>query len=172
MMKPIRTLGAAVVALAVPALLTAPAAADPRGAVAKVETRISDSTSLTLALGSSGYEAAYRPRGHDYRRGLNQYGQTDREVRDLSRDAVQACRQAVRYEARQLGYREVNIDDDKRVRQIGPRGFFVTFREVELENRRRDIEARVSCEVRKGRVTSVEGIPWPHRSKGPPPRHW
>ncbi len=173
MMKPIRTLGAAVVALAAPVLLAAPAAADPLGAVAKVETRISDNTTLTLALGSSSYEAAYRPRGQDYRRGLNQYGQTDREVRDLTRDAVQACRQAVRYEARQLGYRQVDIDDDQRVRQIGPRGFFVTFHEVEFESRRRDIEARVSCEVRQGRVVHVEGIPRPHKGKGPPPgRRW
>jgi hypothetical protein len=169
MMKPIKSLGAAVVALAAPALFTLPAAADTRS-VAKIETRISDSTTLTLALGSAGYDQ--HRRGGDYRRGLNQYGQTDREVRELSRDAVQACRQAVRYEARQLGYREVDIDDDQRVRQIGPRGFFVTLDEVEFEGRRRDVETRVSCEIRRGSVVRVEGIPRPHKGKGPPPRRW
>lgn len=141
--------------------------------MAQIETRISDNTTLTLAFGSSSYDTSYHPRGQDYRRGRNHYGQTDREVRELTRDAVQACRQAVRYEARQLGYREVDFDDDKRVRQIGPRGFFVTFHEVEFESRRRDIETRVSCEVRHGRVTSLEGIPRPHKGRGPPPgRRW
>ncbi len=164
MMKPIKSLGVAVVALAAPALFILPAAADTRS-VAKVETLLGSDTRLTLSIGS-GYDDHRRG---DYRRGLNQYGQTDREVRQLSRDAVQACRQAVRYEARQLGYREVDIDDDQRVRQIGPRGFFVTLDEVEFEGRRRDVETRVSCEIRRGSVVSVEGIPRPH--KGKPPRY-
>ncbi len=172
MMKPIRTLGAAVVALAAPALFTLPAQADTRGAIAKVETRIGDNTTFTLALGGSAYDAAYRPRGSDYRRGLNQWGQTDREVRDLSRDALQACRQAVRTEARRMGYRDVDFDDDQRVRQTARYGFVVRFDEVEFESRRRDVETRVSCDVRKGRVTSVSGIPHPPRGKGPPPRRW
>ena len=165
MMKPIKSLGAAVVALAAPALFTLPAAADTRS-VAKIETLLGSDTTLTLAIGS-GYDDYHR--GSGYRRGLNQYGQTDWEVRELSRDAVQACRQAVRYEARQLGYREVDIDDDERVRQIGPRGFFVTLDEVEFEGRRRDVETRVSCEIRRGNVVSVEGIPRPY--KGKPPRY-
>lgn len=171
MMKPIRTLGAAVVALAAPALLAAPAAADVRGGVVKVETRLGDDTKLTLAIGSAGYDSHRRDdgyRGGDYRRGLNQWGQSDRDVRDLTRDAVQSCRQAVRQEARYLGYREVDIDDDRRVRQVGPRGFFVTFDEVEFEGRHREIETRVTCEIRRGDVVSVEGLPRPY--KRPPPR--
>ncbi len=168
MMKPIKTLGAAVVALAAPALLTLPAAADPRG-VATIETRISDNTTLTLALGSSGYDS-YRSRGRDYRR-LNQWGQTEREVHAMRRDAVQACAQAIRYEARQLGYRDVDIDDDRRTRQIGRQGFLVHFDEVEFEGRRRDAETRVTCEVRQGRVTSLEGLPRPVKGK-PHRRGW
>jgi hypothetical protein len=166
MIKPIRTLGAAVVALAAPALLTLPAQADTRGALAQVETRISDNTTLTLSLGGSTYDAAYRARGSDYRRGLNQYGQTDREVRDLTRDALQACRQAVRTEGRRMGYRDVDFDRDQRVRQIGRYGFYVTFDEVEFESKKRDRETRVSCEVRRGDVVSIEGIPRPNKGKG------
>jgi hypothetical protein len=161
MMKPIKSLGAAVVALAAPALFTLPAAADARS-VAKIETLLGSDTRLTPSIGS-GYDDYHR--GGGYRRGLNLYGQTDWEVRELSRDAVKACRQAVRYEARQLGYRDVDIDDDQRVRQIGPRGFFVTFGEVEFEGRRRGVETRVSCEIRRGSVISVEGIPYPYKGK-------
>ncbi|MEQ9507230.1 MAG: hypothetical protein RLO80_13290 [Hyphomonas sp.] len=166
MMKPIRTLGAAVVALAAPALLTLPAQADTRGALAQVETRIGDNTTLTLSLGGSTYDASYRSRGSDYRRGLNQWGQTDREVRDLTRDALQACRQAVRTEGRRMGYRDIDFDDDQRVRQTGRYGFYVTFDEVEFEGRKRDRESRVTCDVRRGYVESVSGIPRPHPGKG------
>lgn len=115
-------------------------------------------TELTLFIGS-GYCDDHR--GGGYRRGLNQYGQSDWEVRELSRDAAKACRQAVRYEARQLGYRDIEIDDDRYVRQIGPRGFFVTLGEVEFEGRRRGLETRVSCEIRRGSVISVEGTLFP-----------
>lgn len=166
MKSPVRILGAAVVALVAPALVTLPAAADSR-IIAKVETLLGSDTRLTLSLGS-GYDE-YR-RG-DYRRDLNQFGQTSREVRDLRRGAVKACRRAVRLEARHLGYDDVDIDDDQRVHQFGPRGFFVIFDEVEFEGRRRDVETRVSCEVRRGEVVSIEGIPYPERSK-PPRRDW
>jgi hypothetical protein len=155
-MKPITSFGAAVVALAAPALFTLPAAASTRS-VARVETLHGSDTKLALAIGS-GYDDYHR--GGGYRRGLNQYGQTDREVRELSRDAVKACRRAVCYEARQLGYRNVEIDDDVYIRQVGPRGFFVTLGEGDFEGRRRDMETRV------GSVITVEGIPHPSKSKG------
>lgn len=164
MMKPIKSLGAAVVALAAPVLLASPAAADTRS-VARIETRISDSTTLTLALGSSGYDS-YRHRGPDYRRGFNHWGQSEREVRELTRDAVQACRQAVRYEAHQLGFHDVEFDDDRHVRQVGPFGFQVTFEEVEFEGRKRDRETSVFCEVRRGEVVALDGIPRPYKDKG------
>jgi hypothetical protein len=102
MMKPIKSLGSAVVAVAAPALSTRPAAADIRS-VARVETLLGSDTKLTLSIGS-GYDDCHR--GGGYRRGLNRYGQTDREVRERSRD--------------------VEIDDDLYVLQIGRRGFFVT----------------------------------------------
>lgn len=166
MMNPIRTFGAAVVALAAPALLAAPAAAQI-GSVAKVETRLSDSTTLTLAIGSSGYDS-YRRDVYDWRRGLNRWGQTEREARALHREAVQACAQAVRYESRQLGYRDVDIDDDRRTRQVSRFGFEVHFDDVEFESRRRDIQTWVSCTVYQGRVTAIDGLPRP--VKGHPPR--
>lgn len=162
MMNPIRTFGAAVVALAAPALVTLPASAAPLRSVAQVETRISDNATLTLSIGASGYDTY---RGGDYRRGFNQYGQTGREVRELTRDALQACRQAIRQEAHYMGYRDIDFDDDQRVRQIGPYGFFVNFDEVEFEGRGWDHETRVTCEVRRGDVVSVSGIPRPHKGK-------
>lgn len=168
MMKSIRTLGAAVVALAAPALLTLPAAADTRS-VAKIETRLGDSTTLTLALGSGGYDT-YRSRGSDYRR-LNYWGQSEREANALRREAVQACAQAVRYESRALGYHDVDIDDDRRTRQVSRQGFVVHFDEVEFEGRRRDAETWITCEVRQGRVTAIDGLPRPAKGK-PPRRGW
>lgn len=167
------TLRVTAAAIAASVLLAAPAAADSvRRAIAKVETRLGADTSLILAVGSSNHDH-YRPHGQDYRRGLNQWGQTDREVRDLSRDAVQACRQAVRFEGRRLGFREVEFDDGHRVRQIGPRGFLVTFREVEFESRRREVETRVSCEVRRGSVVDLEGLPRAGRNGyHAPTRRW
>jgi|JI10StandDraft_1071094.scaffolds.fasta_scaffold538254_2 hypothetical protein len=167
MMKPIKTLGAAVVALAAPALLTLPASADTRGAVAQIETRLSENTTLTLALGSSGYDTY---RGDVYRRGLNRWGQSDREVRELVRDATQACRQAIRQEARYAGYRDVDFDRDGYVRQVGRFGFVIDFDDVEFEDRKWDREASVTCEVRRGDVIAIEGIPRPVKAK--PGRRW
>ncbi|MBY9068272.1 hypothetical protein K1X12_15320 [Hyphomonas sp. WL0036] len=171
MMKPIRTLGAAVVALAAPSLFALPAAADaPRGTVAKVEVPLLGGQ-VTLTSGSRYDHDDFR--GPRYN-GRNEWGQTDRQVRELRRDATQACRAAVRQEGRRAGFYDVDFDDDIRIRQLGPYGFAVTFDEVEFETRRRDIETRVSCEVRRGRVVSVDGVP-SHRGyrKGPPPgRRW
>lgn len=170
MMKPIRTLGAAVVALAAPALFALPAAADgPRGTIAKVETPLLGAQ-VTLSA-SAGHRDDFR--GPRYN-GRNEWGQTDRQVAELRRDAMQACRSAIRTEGFRAGFREVDFDKDHWARQLGPRNFFVTFQEVEFETGRRDIEARVDCEVRNGRVTQVSGIP--HNRdyrKGPPPgRRW
>lgn len=172
MMKPIRTLGAAVVALAAPALFALPAAADgPRGTIAKVETPLLGAK-ITLSSGAR-YDHRDDFRGPRYN-GRNEWGQTDRQVAELRRDAVQACRSAIRAEGRRAGFREIDFDKDHWARQAGPRSFFVTFQEVEFETGRRDIETRVDCDVRNGRVTQVSGIP--HNRdyrKGPPPgRRW
>lgn len=165
MMKPIRTLGAAVVALAAPALFALPASA--QASVASIETRLGDSTTLTLAIGSAGYDS-YRRDAYDWRRGLNYWGQTEREARALHREAVRACADAVREEAYYLGFRDVDIDDDRRTRQVSRQGFLVHFDDVEFEDRRHDVRTRVSCDVHRGRVTSIEGLPRP--VKGKPPR--
>lgn len=168
MKKSLRTFGAAVVALAAPALLALPAAADTRGAFAKVETQLGNNTTLTLAVGSAGYDRRYGP---DYRYGVNPWGQSDREVRALRRDAEQACRQAIRYEARRIGFRDVDVDDDIRFRQTGAHSFVLDFREVEFESKHRDIETRVTCETRRGQAVSLSGLPRaPHPGKGKGPR--
>lgn len=172
MMKPIRTFGAAVVALAAPALFALPAAADgPRGGtVAKIETPLLGAQ-VTLSAGSGYHRDDFR--GPRYN-GRNEWGQTELQVNELRRDAVQACRAAIRDEGRRAGFREVDFDKDHWARQLGPVGFHVTFDEVEFEARRRDYETRVSCEVRNGRVVTVSGIPQDRDyRRGPPPgRRW
>lgn len=117
-MKPIRSIGAAVVALAAPGLFTLPAAASTRS-VARVETLLGSDTKLTLAIGS-GYD--------DY-------------------------------------HRDVEIDHDVYIRQVGPRGFFVTLGEGDFEGRRRDMETRVLCQIGRGSVITFEGIPHPSKSQ-------
>jgi len=172
MLKPIRTLGAAVVALAAPALFALPAAADgPRGTIAKIETPLLGAQ-VTLSTGAR-YDQRNDFRSPRYN-GLNEWGQTERQVSQLRRDAIQACRSAIRAEGRRAGFREVDFDGDHWARQLGPNGFHVTFNEVEFETKRRDVETRVSCEVRQGRVSNISGIPHSRgNGKGPPPgRRW
>lgn len=172
MMKPVKTLGAAVVALAAPVLFALPAAADgPRGTVAKVETPLLGAE-ITLTSGSR-YDHRDDFRGPRYN-GRNEWGQTERQVSELRREAVQACRSAIRTEARRAGFRETDFERAPRARQLGPKGFFVTFNEVEFETGRRDVEARVDCEVRNGRVTAVSGIPHnrDYRKGVAPGRRW
>lgn len=161
MKKPIRTLGAAVVALAAPALFALPSNA--QAAVTRIETPIAG---VSIEFASSRYHDDFRSPRYN---GRNEWGQTEREVRELRRDALRACRSAVRSEGRRLGFDKVDIDDDHWIRQLGPRAFHVTFKEVEFETRRRDIETRVGCEVRNGRVARLDGLPSPRgRGYGPP----
>jgi hypothetical protein len=169
MMNRIRSLGVAVVALAAPVLLAAPAAADTvRGGLAKVETRIGDDTKLTLAIRSDDYEdhrrSGYGHGDDGYRGGrgydrYNEWGQTEREARELRRDALRACRQAIRYEAESRGYFDIDLLDEPRAYQVGRRSFTVTLDHVVLESRYRDRAARLTCEVRRGEVVSVDGFP-------------
>lgn len=162
MKTPLRTFGAAVVALAAPALLTLPAAADVPGALAQLETRLGDNTRLTVAIGG----ASHNDYGYGYRHGLNPWGQTDREVRALRRDAERACRAEIRHEAEHRGFRYVDFDDDIRVRQTGAYSFDIIFDEVEFEDRRREVETRVFCETRRGQVIHLDGLPYAHPGKG------
>lgn len=168
MINRIMTFRVAAAAFAVPALFAAPAAADPvRAAIVQLEHKLGADTSLTLQVGHNdgyGRDRNYR-RDHrdtrDYRRGyqLNQWGQSQREVRDLRRDAVRSCRRAVAKQAYRIGYRDVDFDDDRRVRQTGPHGFRVRLDDVEFEGRRRERESDVTCTIRRGHVVNIEGIP-------------
>lgn len=148
-------------ALAAPLLITLPALADNGHSKGK-------RTNATISIGNghSGFTISTSNRGysnHGYRtnRGyrLNEWGQTRHEVKQMKRYAAQQCRRAIKGEAYNIGFRDVDFDDGRRVSQIGPRGFRVTFNEVEFETRRRDIERVVTCTVRRGQVRRVEGIP-------------
>ena len=162
MMKRIMTPRAAAVAFAASALVATPALADP-GKGSKhthnkplingaLQVDIGDGLSLTLANG--GWDHGYY--GH---RGQRHYGNQDRRrLKQLRREAIRACKRAVRYEARDRGFRRVFLDDVERVRQIGPRGFVVRA-EFEFEGRRRDFERDVTCTVRRGRVVDIDNLP-------------
>jgi len=175
MMKRIMQPRAAALALAAPLLLAAPALADKGKSSKRVTGSISvqtDNGALHLNLGDRGYRShGYTTRHHDYGYGHNRYdvnewGQTRREVRRMKRRAIRACRSAIHSEAHHLGFYDVDFEDGRRARQIGPRGFRVTFNEVEFESRRRDIERRVTCIVRRGDIVRrIEGLPSP-RGRG------
>lgn len=161
----------AAVALAASALIVAPAVADPvRGPVLELNKRLSNNAVLSVGVGTHG-QAQYHNAHHDRRyerhhRGHgygNEWGQSRKDVRRLKRDATRECRRAIRYEARNIGFRDIDFDDGRRVRQIGPYGFRVSFHEVEFEGRRRDFERRVTCTVRRGQVRHLDGIPQPGR---------
>lgn len=167
MINRIMTTRAAVLALAAPLLITLPALAQNghsqgkrSGAVITVQ---SGNVGFSINTSGRGYTTyGYNNRNRGYNRGhrnLNQWGQTPREVKQLKRNAAQQCRRAINYEAQQIGFRDVDYDDGRRVRQIGPNGFRVTFNEVEFETRRRDIERVVTCTVRRGQVRNLEGVP-------------
>jgi len=163
---------AAALALAAPLLLTAPALADQGKVSKRAGASISVQTGnggLHINVGDRGYRSygystrrdrGYRGQGY----GLNEYGQTRNQVKRLKRQAIRACRGAIRNEAYNIGFRDVDFEDGRRAYQIGPRGFEVRFNEVEFEGRRRDIERSVSCIVRRGDyVKRIDGIP--HRGQ-------
>ncbi|MFT5775353.1 MAG: hypothetical protein ACI93G_000105 [Hyphomonas sp.] len=159
MINSIMTFRVAAAAFAVPALFAAPAAADPvRGAIVQLEHKLGTNTSLTLQVGHNSRD---RRDTRDYRGSyrLNQWRQSEREVSSLRRDALQACRRAVAKQAYRIGYRDVDFDDDSRVRQTGPYDFRVRLDDVEFEARRRERESDVTCSVRRGYVVNIEGIP-------------
>lgn len=163
MMKRIMKPRAAALALAAPLLFAAPALADHGKSAKSVSGGITVATgngALHLSIGDRGYGSiGYRTNQRYY--GHNDYYRGDRRAR---RTAVRACRRAIRDEAHYLGFRDVDFDDGRYVEQIGPRGFRVTFNEVEFETRRRDIERPVTCIVRRGdEVRRLDGIPTPRR---------
>lgn len=162
MINRIMTTRVASLALAATALTIAPAFAD-HGKRSGVSVSVStDRGAFIYQTGHTGHVANRRyHQSNDYgRRNLNQWGQTRYEVRDLKRTAIRACRRAIVNEANYIGFRDVDFDYGRRARQIGPRGFEVTFNEVEFEGRRRDFERPVTCIVRRGtNVKELVGIP-------------
>ena len=164
---------AAALALAAPLLFAAPAVADHGKSNKRVTGSISvqtDNGALHFGYSDRGYGtvgySSHRHYGHSDR-----YGYSDRRARrQLKRRAIRACRRAIRDEAHYLGFRDVDFDDGRYAEQIGPRGFRVTFNEVEFEGRRRDFERPVTCIVRRGdQVRQIYGIPQRgqrHRNRG------
>lgn len=163
MINRIMTSRVAALAFAAIPLTAVPAFADQpahRSAVA--------APALSLSLGDASFYVSvggdkWRGRnGRTYRR--DAYGQSPWQTRQLKRDALQTCRRAVSVQGYRTGFRDVDIDDDYRIHQIGPRGFEVHLDDVEFEGRRRDFDTRVSCIVRQGSVRSISGLPQPgHR---------
>ncbi|GAB5457294.1 MAG: hypothetical protein Hens3KO_03240 [Henriciella sp.] len=152
----------AALAVAAPLLFIAPALADSDksrrgGATLSINT---SNGSLSYSTGHNHYSYDrhdyYR---HDRGHQQNRWGQRKKETKRLKRNAARACSRAIRDEAYHRGFRDVDFDDGKRVSQLGPRSFRVRFNEVEFENRRRDIESRVTCVVRRGYVAEIRGIP-------------
>lgn len=138
MMKRIMTTGGAAVALAASAFLFAPPAAADHGA---------------HRSGKSYHSHGGRYRSDDHGRYAN--------TRQLRRNAVRTCRRAIRDEGYYKGFHDIDFED-RRVRQVGPAGFIVRY-ETEFEGRRREFERNVYCEVRRGRIVALEGIPQPGR---------
>ncbi|MEM8615741.1 MAG: hypothetical protein AAGF20_02290 [Pseudomonadota bacterium] len=193
MIKRIITSRAAALAFAAPLLFTVPALADhgkshkhsgssvslhfgSGGVSVKTGKRYGHTYGRYGDRGYTGYQA-YRGynsghrgygsisygshKGYGYRR--NAWGQSRWEVRDLRRRAVHDCVQAIRAKGFGRGFRDIDFDDDIRARQVGPFGFSVFLEEVEFEGRRREFERDIRCEVRKGRVVGLEGVPQPGR---------
>lgn len=149
---------AAALALAAPLLFAAPALADHGKSGKRVTGSISVQTgngALQLNVDRRGYGSVGYSTNRRY--GGQHYGGNNRQ---LKRRAIRACRAAIRNEAHYLGFRDVDFDNGRYAERIGPRGFRVTFNEVEFETRRRDIERPVTCIVRGGdRVVDIRGIP-------------
>lgn len=173
MMRSIISPRVAALALAVPLFITAPALGDPAPEKVKKGKRsqsiIGDEHHSDRSHRQYRPNAQYRSHGRYVTDSYSGYGQTYwgqsyREAERLQRQAVRACRRAIRDEAYYRGFRDVDFERGRRVEQIGPRGFRVTFREVEFEGRRRDFDRRVSCTVRRGDlVRQIDGIPRPGR---------
>ena len=168
MMKRIIKPRAAALALAAPLLFAAPALAHHGKADTKVTGGITFHTgngSVHLGVGHNGYSSIGYSTGRHY--GHKDYGYRGDyryNNRQAKRQAIRACRRAIRDEAHYRGFRDVDFDNGRYAEQIGPRGYRVTFNEVEFETRRREIERPVTCVVRRGdQVRDIWGIPEPRR---------
>ena len=160
MMNHVMTSGAAAVAFAASSLLALPAAADSPPVRAAIATNTGDNSTLFIEVGHGN---DYRPAAYSSRGAARGYAPHYRDR--MSREAIQACRSGIKYEARRLGYRDVDFDSRAWAQPFGRRGYTIRFREVEFESRRHDFERSVSCTVRNGRVTDIQGMPY--RGGGP-----
>lgn len=162
MMKHVMKNRVAALAFAALPLTAAPAFAD--------EAAYKTPTAFSGALLSVADASFYISVGNDRWRGRDgryynndRYGQRPWETRQLRREAVRMCAAAIQRQGYRAGFRDVDIDNDLRVNQIGPRGFRVLFDDVEFEGRRREFYRDVNCTVRQGSVVSLTGLPEPGR---------
>ena len=159
MMKRIISPRAAALALAAPLLFATPALAYHGKADKLVTGGVtfnSGNSGVHIGLGQNGYSKSRNHGYGDYRYD-NNYRYNNRQAK---RQAIRACRRAIRDEAYYRGFHDVDFDDGRFAEQIGPRGYRVTFNEVEFETRRREIERPVTCVVRRGdQVRDIWGIP-------------
>ena len=153
----------AALALAAPLLFTVPALADHGQSGKHVKGSLAVQTgngALYLNIGDRGYGSIGYSPNRRYSQNGDRYYRNDN--RQLKRRAIQACRRAIRDEAHYIGFRDVDFERGRYAEQIGPRGFRVTFNEVEFEGRRRDFDRSVTCIVRGGdQVRDIRGIPVP-----------
>ena len=164
MMKRIMTPRVAALALAATPLFAAPALADAPGRHAAASPAVSVNLGDASLYVSVGHDR-WRDRDGRYHN-RSRYGQAPWEVRQMRREARQMCVRAVNRAGYRAGFRDVDVDDDIRTRQIGRYAFQVRLDDVEFEGRRREFERDVTCVVRRGRIESISGIPQPGRGHG------
>ena len=155
MMKHVMTSGAAAVAFAASTLFVLPAAADSPQLRAAVVTDIGDNSTLFIRVGHGRDD--YRPAAYSYRGAMRGYAPNARDR--MGREAIRACRSGIEYQARRMGYRDVDFDSRAWAQPTGWGSYTVRFREVELEGRRHEFDTSISCTIRHGRVTGIQGIP-------------
>jgi hypothetical protein len=174
MMKRIMNPGVAAVAFAASALFAAPASADP---IAQAQARAIEEIE---AKASGDLRSDHRADHRDWRRDsggrygrydrLNRFGQTRWEEAGLRRDAIRACQYDVDRFAHRYGFYDVDYRDDvdeRDVYQYSRYGFSVSFYHVEFEGRHRDFERTLLCEVDRGRVVRLDGLPvWRGTGRG------
>ena len=158
MINRIMTTRVAALAFAAIPLTAAPALADQ-----PARASVTSTTGLSLSIGDASFYISagnnnWRGRDGRYYRN-DRYGQRPWETRQLRRQAVQQCAAVIQRKGYRAGFRDVDIDNDFRVKQIGPRGFRIRFDDVEFEGRRREFYRDVTCTVRRGDVVKIAGLP-------------
>lgn len=167
---------AAAVAFAASALVATPALADSGKGYKHDYGKSHVSTAVQLDFGK-GFAVTLASsdfsRGRTFRHskyGYGNYGyQSNYRTRQLRRQAVRLCEQAVSHRSYRNGFKYVELDDVERIRQIGPQGFVVRA-EFDFKGYRRGFEKDVTCTVRRGKVVDINDLPRPighrHASHG------